>query len=138
MKLPIDAKSLLPQKEPFVMVDQLILSEQDRAITQFYIKEDNVLCENGFFSPSGMLENIAQTVAAGRGYEGAKSGETPKVGYIGSIKNLQIHFLPLQNTEIKTEITILNRVLNFTSVNGKIIVGTNVAAECELVVALAP
>jgi 3-hydroxymyristoyl/3-hydroxydecanoyl-(acyl carrier protein) dehydratase len=131
-----DITTLIPQRAPFIMVDKILSSENGKTITSFYIKEDNILSKDGFFREPGMIENIAQSVAAGRGYEGAKENKAPQIGYIGSIKALQIHFFPKINTEIKTEICILNQVLNFTSVSGKIFSDNKIAAECELVIAV--
>jgi 3-hydroxymyristoyl/3-hydroxydecanoyl-(acyl carrier protein) dehydratase len=125
---------LIPQRAPFVMVDKILFSENGKTVTSFFIKEDNIFSENGFFREPGMIENIAQSVAAGRGYEGAKENKPPQIGYIGSIKKLKINFFPKINTEIKTEITILNQVLNFTSVSGKIISEDKIAAECDIVI----
>ena len=127
---------LIPQRPPFVMIDKILSSEEGKTSTTFYIKEDNIFSENGFFREPGMIENIAQSFAAGRGYEGAKEKKDPQIGYIGSIKALKIHFFPRVNTEIKTEVFILNQVLNFTSVSGKILSEDKVAAECEIVISV--
>ncbi|HVD96899.1 MAG TPA: hypothetical protein VNB90_01765 [Cytophagaceae bacterium] len=131
-----DITSLIPQKPPFVMVDKIIFSDETKTTSTFLIREENIFCENGSFREPGMIENIAQTVAAGRGYEGVKAQKAPQIGFIGSVKFLKIHFFPKLNTEITTTIEILSQVLNFTSVSGKIISEGQVAAECELVVAV--
>ena len=127
---------LIPQRAPFVMVDKILSSEDGKTVTTFYIREDNLFSENGFFREPGMIENMAQSVAAGRGYEGSKENKVPQIGYIGSVKALKINFFPKVNTEIKTEVCILNQVLNFTSVSGKIFSEDKVAAECEIVISV--
>ena len=127
---------LIPQRPPFVMIDKILSSEEGKTSTTFYIKEDNIFSENGSFREPGMIENMAQSFAAGRGYEGAKKKKDPQIGYIGSIKALKIYFFPKVNTEIKTEVCILNQVLNFTSVSGKILSEGKVAAECEIVISV--
>ncbi len=131
-----DILNFIPQRYPFVMVDKILFSESKKTITTFYINENNLFCKDGVFMEPGMIENIAQSVAAGRGYEGKKENKSTQIGYIGSIKALKIHFFPLVNTEIKTEIQIQNQILNFTSVIGKIFSGNEIAAECELVIAV--
>ncbi len=50
------------------MVDTLLSSDGSTARTTFLIRPDNVLVENGVFSAAGLMENIAQTAAAGMGY----------------------------------------------------------------------
>jgi 3-hydroxyacyl-[acyl-carrier-protein] dehydratase len=129
-------KTFIPQREPFIMVDRIMSSDGERTVTSFYINEENIFSEQGFFREPGMIENIAQSVAAGRGYEGSKENKAPQIGFIGSVKALSIHFFPKVNSEIRTEIQILNKVLNFTSVAGKIFSDNKIAAECELVIAV--
>ena len=132
----IPITKLIPQRTPFVLVDSVIFSTPTKTITEFNIKEDTIFSKDGFFREPGMIENIAQSVAAGRGLEGSKENLTPKIGYIGSIKDLKIYFFPKTNTKIKTEIEIQNQVLNFTAVAGKIYSNNEVAAECNLVIAV--
>ncbi len=127
---------LIPQRDPFIMVDKLISSDETKTVSSFFIKTENIFCESNQFREPGMIENIAQTVAAGRGYQGFKEKKAPQIGYIGSIKSLKIHFFPKENTTIVTQIEITSQVLNFTSVSGKIIADDKVAAECELVIAV--
>ncbi len=126
----------IPQRAPFIMVDKIVASEEGKTTTSFYIKPTTLFSENGCFREPGMIENIAQSVAAGRGFEGSKKNILPQIGYIGSIKALKIHFFPKINTTIQTEITVLNQVLNFTSIYGKILSDGEIAAECELVISV--
>lgn len=127
---------LIPQRAPFVMVDKILSSDENTTVTSFFISRENIFCENGFFREPGMIENIAQTVAAGRGYQGIKEQKAPSIGYIGSVKSLKVHFFPKADTYLTTTIKITSQVLNFTSVSGQIISEDKVAAECELVIAV--
>ena len=118
------------------MIDKIISSNDGNTTTSFLIKEENIFSKDGLFREPGMIENIAQSVAAGRGYEGYMNKKAPQVGFIGSVKALKVHFFPKVNSEIKTEIEIQSQVLNFTSVAGKIFSENKIAAECELVIAV--
>ena len=55
----IDIHELLPQQEPFVMVSRLVHFDAVRTICEMDIKADNIFVEDGCFSASGMIENIA-------------------------------------------------------------------------------
>jgi 3-hydroxymyristoyl/3-hydroxydecanoyl-(acyl carrier protein) dehydratase len=127
---------LIPQRAPFVMVDKVLSSDETTTVTSFFISKENIFCENGFFREPGMIENIAQTVAAGRGYQGIKEQKIPSIGYIGSVKSLKIHFFPKADTTLITTIKITSQVLNFTSVSGQIMSEDKIAAECELIIAV--
>ena len=123
---------LIPQKHPMVMIDKLIYSDNKRTETSFFIKEDNIFCENGVFCEPGLIENIAQTAAARQGFLVKKGKSDVLIGYIGAIKNLKINFLPKINTEINTEIIIENEILGVTIIYGKVKCNDKVAAECEM------
>ena len=64
----IDIHELLPQREPFVMVGRLVYFDNEKTVVQTEVKEDNIFVENGVFTVSGIIENIAQTCAARIGY----------------------------------------------------------------------
>ena len=125
---------LIPQRPPMVMIDQLVQYNEKKSTTKFFIQKENIFCENGFFTEPGLIENIAQTAAARIGYLNKTSNIKVLIGYIGSIKNLKIYFLPKLSTEIITEAIIENEMLGFTLIHGKIISNNNVAAECNMTI----
>ena len=64
----IDILDLIPQRPPFVMVDELLHYDPILSNTRFLIKESNILVENGLLSECGVIENMAQSCAARIGY----------------------------------------------------------------------
>lgn len=114
------------------MVDTLLFSDERTARTTFRIRANNVLVENGAFLAAGLMENIAQTAAAGMGSFGAATGQPPAPGYIVSVKNLEITALPRVNDELITEITIETRVLDIVVISGKVICNGITMAQCEM------
>ncbi len=124
--------SFIPQAEPFVMVDTLLQVEEEKTITRFTITENNIFCEEGFFSEAGLLENMAQTVAAGNGYNEQKANEKASVRYIAGIKNFEVFFLPKVNDVLITETIVTGKIFNMTTVNGKIICNNKLVAHCEM------
>ena len=127
-----EVAGLIPQTSPMVMIGKLLETEGDKTVTSFVIREDNLFCENGRFLEAGLLENMAQTAAAGIGYQARQENRLPPTGFIGGIKNLEIHSLPSLGDEILTKITIEHRVFDATVANGKIYLQGKVIAECEL------
>ena len=123
---------LIPQKPPFVMVDNLLVWSSIRVKTSLFINENNILSYKGFFSEAGLIEAIAQTASLRVGMQ-CKIDNTPvPTGFIGAIKNLKIFFLPVINTEITTEIEATFEILNATVVLGRVFSGDALAAECEM------
>ncbi len=133
----VEGKSILdliPQRPPFVMIDTLISSDRIISVSGLYIREDNIFSENGVFTEPGLIENIAQTVAAGASYHFKNSGEGGEaaIGYIGAIKDLEINFLPKVNSSITTEVEVMHEILDITIIEGKVISEGKLAAECSM------
>lgn len=119
--LPItNIKHLLPQKEPFVMVDELLSFSKTKAISSLTIQENNLFFEKNSFLEVGMIENMAQSVALHTGYDFFLRGEKAPTGYLGSIKKIELFYLPKLNEKITTEIQILHKFLDVTLVEIKV------------------
>jgi 3-hydroxymyristoyl/3-hydroxydecanoyl-(acyl carrier protein) dehydratase len=132
--LPADVTDLLPQKTPFKMVDHLHFSEENKIVTSFTVNADNPLVCDGFFTEGGMIENMAQSAAAGTGYFFTQQQKEIPIGYIGAVKNVKISRLPASGDEIRTELTTLNRIGDASIVEGKIFSGKELLGCCELTI----
>jgi len=126
--------SLIPQRPPFVMIDQFMGQSVDEKISRSLLKitEGNIFVENGVLTEPGLVENIAQTAAARIGYICRAENKPVPIGYIGAVQNLEILDLPKINDEIKTEITIKNEIFNVTIINGRIMCNGKLMAQCEM------
>lgn len=123
--------SYLPQRPPFVMIGELLVADERHTQTTLTITEDNIMVNNGFFSESGMVENMAQTAGAGVGYRTLKEGRALQTGYIAALRNVHITSLPKVNDTIKTEITLEQTVLGFHLVKGTVTLEGKEIASCE-------
>jgi predicted hotdog family 3-hydroxylacyl-ACP dehydratase len=128
----INILELVPQRAPFLMVDDIIDSDEKKTITSFYIKEDNLLVKDGKFSEAGLVENIAQTAAAGAGITAARKNKPVAIGYIAAVQNLEIAALPEINTTIHTEITADNEILNVLLITGTATQNGKLLAKCNM------
>jgi 3-hydroxymyristoyl/3-hydroxydecanoyl-(acyl carrier protein) dehydratase len=126
--MPADILQSLPHRPPFVMIDT-IETDGNKALGRFFIKADNVLVENGFFSESGLVEHMAQTAGAGMPHP----GDMPSVGYIGALKDLKIESLPAVGETIVTHVDYLHQVMNAHIVHAETFNASGVLlASCEL------
>lgn len=125
---------LLPQKPPFVLIDQLISCDDINAVSRFKIKENSIFEENGALIESGLIENIAQTCAARIGYLCKYVYFKPIcIGYIGAIKSLNIYQKPKVDETLITETKIVNTVFNIEQIEAKILTEQNkIIAEGEI------
>lgn len=127
-----DITAYIPQRAPFVMVGKVLQADPKLYKTSFDITADNLFVVNGRFTEPGLVENMAQTAAAGTGYMYQQKGETVPVGFIGAIKGLKIHALPHVGDVLHTEVVILHTLLNVHVVQATVHVGEEKIASCEM------
>jgi len=124
--------SLIPQQRPFVMVDELLFSDDNITKTSFAVREDNVFVINGEFSEAGLMENMAQTAAAGSGNMARIEDRPVATGYIGQVKNLEVFALPVVGDELFTEVKMEVQVFDAGIVSGRVWCNEEVVAQCEM------
>jgi len=133
-----DILPFIPQRAPFVMIDALLYVDDTTARTSFKAKADNVFNEDGFLAEAGLLENIAQTAAAGAGYNALRQSKPAPLGYIAAVKNFEVFFLPAINSELTTEIVTTGHVMNMQLISGKILLNDKLIAQCEMRIFIEP
>ena len=127
---------LIPQQPPFVMIDTLLYADETISRTAFAVRADNVLVEDGHFTAAGLMENMAQTAAAGAGYTAQKEGKPVQVGFIASVSEFEVHQLTATGDELVTEVTFKERVMNISVVSGIVKRNNEVIASCEMKIVL--
>jgi acyl dehydratase len=114
------------------MVDRLLESNGTLTRTSFRITADNPLTTNSRFGMAGLIENMAQTAAAGAGFAAFAAGGAVSSGAIVAINNLEITRLPELGEELTTEITVTARVADIVVISGRITCGPSVIATGEM------
>lgn len=133
----IDIHELLPQQEPFVMVGKLIHFDMEKTVTQTEVMANNLFVENGMFSASGIIENIAQTCAARIGYVNKyilKKGI--QLGFVGAIRNMNLYRCPKIGEVIETSIVTIEEIFGMTLVTATVKVADELIADSEMKIAL--
>ena len=129
----IDVHELLPQQEPFVMIGCLTHVDDVRTVTETRISDTNIFVDNGLFSASGLIENVAQTCAARIGFVNKfirNSGI--QIGVIGAVKNLTIHSLPSVGQTITTTVDLVSEILGMTLAKATVTIGEEVILTTEI------
>ena len=120
MSFPITSKEILlqciPQRDPIVMVDQLIQYSENQLIAGHFVKKDRLFTTNVLTEP-GLIEHMAQSVALHTGYSYFIKQENAPVGYIGSISQLVINRLPEIDENITTYVQIIQEFGGITLVD---------------------
>lgn len=138
MTIPTDISSLIPQRPPFVMIDQLLEVNSDSSVASFAVKADNIFLSDGHFEAYGMIENIAQTAAAGMSVtRSLDSGLAPE-GFLGAMSNAKVTVLPQVGDEIRTETRIIAEIGSLFKVLGNCFVNGQICFTCTLSLASRP
>ncbi|CEJ71891.1 (3R)-hydroxymyristoyl-ACP dehydratase [Chryseobacterium oranimense G311] len=109
--------SLIPQRFPFVMVNELSEYSDEHLVSGFEIREENIFIQDGVFQASGLIEHQAQSVALHTGYKYYLLGKDAPTGYIGAIKSFEAETLPRTGDRLVSEVTILNEIMGVTLVD---------------------
>jgi predicted hotdog family 3-hydroxylacyl-ACP dehydratase len=130
------AQQYIPQKPPFVFIDSIIKCDNSEITSSFKIESNQILVYNNELSEGGIIENIAQTAAAGVGYMYKSRNQEIPNGFIGSVKNLKIDRLPRIGEILTTRIQILQEIFGITLVKGDIFISSEKIACAELKIIL--
>jgi predicted hotdog family 3-hydroxylacyl-ACP dehydratase len=122
----------IPQRHPVVMIDKLVEAVDNRIICRFEVKEDTIFVDKGVLREPGIIENIAQTIAAGAGYKSKMLNKKVKLGYIAAVKNLNIYSLPIVGDILTTSVLIVNEIFNVTIIEALVQSGSSTIADCEM------
>ncbi|PHS67661.1 MAG: hypothetical protein COB12_02710 [Flavobacterium sp.] len=132
-----EVNNLIPQKAPFVMVDKLLYFSENKIVSGFTISDANIFTFQSTFTTSGLVENMAQTVALFTGYQYFLKQEPAPTGYIGAIKKVEIFNLPKKGDELVTTATILFEMAGVTLVKIEIKCNEKIIALSEMKTVLA-
>lgn len=132
----INVLDLLPQRPPFIMIDKLVFSDEVVTTTKFLVRSDNIFMEGDVLNACALVENIAQTCAARMGYINYVNHEKVRIGFIGSVRNLNI-LRPVRLGELlTTSIEVKEEVMQLTLVEASVRVGDETVVTAEMKIAL--
>jgi len=133
----IDIHNVLPQQEPFVMVDTLTKFKIESSTTETTVRDSNIFVENGMFSESGTIENIAQTCASRIGfYNKYILLKDVQVGYIGAVRDFRISRKAKVGEMLTTTVDVLEEIFGMTLASAKVCVGEETIATAQIKLAV--
>jgi hypothetical protein len=133
---------LLPQKPPMTMVHALLAADGHSATTTFTVLPDNPFIENKALALPGLVENIAQTMAARSGFVfssqigQADAPPNPPIGFIGAITKLNYVKSPPLGSTIQTTIKIEAEMMDVSLVYGESTLNGELLLSCSMKVFL--
>ncbi len=127
-----EIEKLVPQRNPILMVHELLVQEETKSVSRFTVEEDNLFVKDRKMQAPGLMENIAQTAAARAGYVSYSTNEPPKIGFIGAISKLVVHELPEVGAQIETTVEEISAFMNVSVIKGSNTLNGKLLAECEM------
>jgi 3-hydroxyacyl-[acyl-carrier-protein] dehydratase len=121
----------IPQAPPFEMIDRLVEASETLTQTELHIREGHLFVENGVFTEPGLIENMAQTAAAGTGFKAAQEGLPAPVGFIGAIKDLKINICPPVGATISTIVKPITQIMQVHVIHAQVQWKEQTIAEAE-------
>jgi 3-hydroxymyristoyl/3-hydroxydecanoyl-(acyl carrier protein) dehydratase len=127
-----DILQYIPQRAPFIMIDNLIDVNDSAYSSSFKINKDNIFLNDGLFKPYGLIENIGQTAAAGIAYDSKEELNCPTEGYLGCVSKLTIHNEVGVGEELLTITSKINEIGDLVLISGKTYASGKLLIECNL------
>jgi predicted hotdog family 3-hydroxylacyl-ACP dehydratase len=134
----ISVLDVLPQRPPFIMIDELTHVDATSGKTMFTVREDNLFCKDGVMEETGLIENIAQTCAARINFKHRfdsaleVEGNVAKIGILVLIHSLEIKRRPLVGEVLETLLTIEEEFFSTTVVQSEVRIGNETVATCRM------
>lgn len=125
-------ENYIPQRPPFVMIDNLVEASEVMFKSDFKIVRGNIFLDNDYLREFALIENIAQTSSAGLAVTKKFTGLKKPDGYLGGISKLKLHELPKLNDSIYTVINLLASFENMFLVKGVNYLDGKMLMECEM------
>ena len=89
---PVPAKDVLLQQPPFVFIDRIVHYDDSVTRVRFRVPDSGLLVEDGLLCAAGMMEHMAQSMAAREGYVSRYILHIPlRLGMLGQIKNFSLY-----------------------------------------------
>ena len=114
----INIHNFLPHRKPMLMTDYILELTEEKVITSFEIKEDNIFVFNNQFVEAGLVENVAQTCSSilGQSFFQNPDVETKVIGFITNVKKIEIFALPKVGDKIISRASLISQFENICQI----------------------
>ncbi|MCP4638977.1 MAG: hypothetical protein GY851_01015 [bacterium] len=128
----IGIHDLLPHRPPMLMVDRLVSVDTDAAEAVKTFRDGDYGTSDGTVLEPCLIECMAQTVAAMKGYGTRVSGRAPRPGMLVGVDGVDVVECPSCGEELRTAVRVLTEVGTFSLAEGEVRCGGRVVAAGKL------
>lgn len=126
--------TLLPQREPYLLVDALtaFCAVPPTATCRYLVRPDTPLCHGGTLTPAALLEHIAQSCAARMGYLRSLRHDPPAAGLLAAVRSIDILRLPHVGETLTTTVRVVEETDTLTLLAAETLTEHGTAARAKL------
>ena len=113
--IPVLAKDVLLQQPPFVFIDSVVSFDDAVTVVRYTVPSEGVLIENGVLSSAGVIEHMAQAMAARVGYVSKYILHVPiQIGMLGQVRDFSLSRHPGSGEVLTTEVRLLHEMMGIS------------------------
>ena len=129
MRLPADTEPFMLHRSPLRFVRRLLRVEGDFAEAETTLEAGDVgIGPDGKVERTALLEMVAQTYAAARGYRDLSAKRPPALGYLVGASDFRIEHAPRAGQMFRIEVQSSNSFEDFYLVEGRVVCQDEVLA----------
>lgn len=122
LTLPMAAADLVPHWPPMLLVERLVVSEGDDGTAETCFQEDSLFVgEEGHVEPVALLEAMAQTYAAKKGFDDLAKGAIVSEGYLVGVSQFELLSPVSPETQLRIDVRTTADLEAFFIAEGEII-----------------
>lgn len=134
---PVPAERLIPHRPPMRLVETLLACEEDSGVTESRPAAGSLFADAaGALDGAALVELIAQSSAAVRGFRDLVNGRAPGVGLLVGIRDLRITGRAFAGDRLRTTVRMVAAFDGFAVVFGVVTRGGDAIASGTLTLRL--
>jgi predicted hotdog family 3-hydroxylacyl-ACP dehydratase len=126
---PIPAEQLIPHRPPLCLIDHLLAYDGVQGVVESTLLPGSIcLREDGSLEQAALVELVAQSFAAVKGYGDLQEGKTFPKGFLVGVKQFTFQGTALANDRLLITITRTGETDEFALAEGRVTCGEKVLA----------
>ena len=135
LSLPIPADRIIPHRPPMRLIDRLMEFDRLQGVVESIIPLDGMfITEDGSIEPVAMVELVAQSFAAVKGYADLLGGKPVGKGFLVGVKRFRFPGTAYGGDRLLTVITRVGETIEFALAEGRVMRGEEVIASGNVMV----
>lgn len=135
LELPLGAEKLIPQRPPMCAIDRLTEYYGRQGVVEATLPSHGIVLRgDGSVEPMVLVEIVAQSFAAVKGYENLLEGDVVRRGYLVEIKRFEFYEPAYAGDRLSVVTNKVGETDEFTMAEGKVIRGEEIIASGNLMV----